>query len=95
MARELSPDSSFQVCVTEGQYHPSHNKEDNMIEIPLHVYGHDFHFFVQIQGTDRNMMLTCKLKSAIFEGLLEIIYFGPVENRGKEMEQKLNRRWRI
>ena len=42
LARELSPDSSFQVCVTEGQYHPSHNKEDNMIEIPLHVYGHDF-----------------------------------------------------
>lgn len=39
LARELSPDSSFQVCVTEGQYHPSHNKEDNMIEIPLHVYG--------------------------------------------------------
>ena len=45
MARELSPDSSFQVCVTEGQYHPSHNKEDNMIEIPLHVYGHDYKFF--------------------------------------------------
>ena len=45
MARELSPDSSFQVCVTEGQYHPSHNKEDNMIEIPLHVYGHDYKYF--------------------------------------------------
>ena len=39
LASELTPIAGFPICVTEGHFIPIHNKVDNIIEVPLHVYG--------------------------------------------------------